>query len=723
MRDATRLDIYFNDDRALFLIPLYQRKYAWQQKHCQRLFSDLMKINKENIRSHFFGSIVSVKADSEHENDLLIIDGQQRITTISILILAAINAVKNGDMKCENEEFIKDTREKFLYAKYRRHVERKIKLRPIDDDLKAYDALFTNDEDKFVPADKSGITKNYLFFYNLIIGQGHPLFFEDLIEAIERLIIIDICLDSNDNPQLIFESLNSCGKDLEEADKVRNYLLMSQSKELQEQYYYMYWQKIEHLTDGEPTMFIRDYLTLNRKVISNIDELYFDFKAYDEKMGISREDLLADMLKYARYYQMAIKGKTDSDRLNRKLRQLASIGSAVCVPFYLAFLNYADEKGLSEQERYEVFDVVENYWARRIICNWPANAMSKAFALLHSDILRIYDTHKRRGLEVEVPYVEVMKYIILKKQGTGEFPIDRYVIESFPQRQIYKMPPSYRAFLFERMENLDSKETDESIIQKLNEGKITIEHIMPQHLTPQWREALGPEAERIQEQYLHTFANLTLTGYNIDYSNRPYSDKWNGYSYTKKDRETKEDKTIQVYGYKDSAFKLSNYMKQHQQWTEEELKERGKLLLDNFLHLWPMISTQYKPLEREVDVVSIDDDDTELKGRTITAFRYKGVKHEVWSWKMMLIEVCKLIFNEYPSEMLYLATKNDYLHSTAQTYTTPIVNNCHVWASNDTRSKRNVLLYIFKEIGIDPSILELELEPINNNVVDDNVED
>lgn len=723
MRDATRLDIYFKDDRALFLIPLYQRKYAWQQKHCQRLFSDLMKINKENIRSHFFGSIVSVKADSEHENDLLIIDGQQRITTISILILAAINAVKNGDMKCENEEFIKDTREKFLYAKYRRHVERKIKLRPIDDDLKAYDALFTNDEDKFVPADKSGITKNYLFFYNLIIGQGHPLFFEDLIEAIERLIIIDICLDSNDNPQLIFESLNSCGKDLEEADKVRNYLLMSQSKELQEQYYYMYWQKIEHLTDGEPTMFIRDYLTLNRKVISNIDELYFDFKAYDEKMGISREDLLADMLKYARYYQMAIKGKTDSDRLNRKLRQLASIGSAVCVPFYLAFLNYADEKGLSEQERYEVFDVVENYWARRIICNWPANAMSKAFALLHSDILRIYDTHKRRGLEVEVPYVEVMKYIILKKQGTGEFPIDRYVIESFPQRQIYKMPPSYRAFLFERMENLDSKETDESIIQKLNEGKITIEHIMPQHLTPQWREALGPEAERIQEQYLHTFANLTLTGYNIDYSNRPYSDKWNGYSYTKKDRETKEDKTIQVYGYKDSAFKLSNYMKQHQQWTEEELKERGKLLLDNFLHLWPMISTQYKPLEREVDVVSIDDDDTELKGRTITAFRYKGVKHEVWSWKMMLIEVCKLIFNEYPSEMLYLATKNDYLHSTAQTYTTPIVNNCHVWASNDTRSKRNVLLYIFKEIGIDPSILELELEPINNNVVDDNVED
>ena len=723
MRDATKLDIYFNDDKALFLIPLYQRKYAWQQKHCQRLFSDLLKVHKENIPSHFFGSIVSVKADSEHENDLLIIDGQQRITTISILILAAINAVENGDMEIREEDNIIYAKERYLYAKYRRHVERKIKLRPIDEDLKAYDALFSNDPEQFIPAEKSGVTKNYLFFYNLIVGQVTPLVFEDLIDAIERLIIIDICLDSNDNPQLIFESLNSCGKDLEEADKVRNYLLMSQSKELQEQYYYKYWQKIEKFTDGEPTMFIRDYLTLKRRVISNLDDLYFDFKAYDAKTEMPREELFADILKYARYYEMAIKGKTTSERLSRKLRQLASIGSNVCMPFYLTFFDYADENDLSEQLRYEVLDVIENYWARRIICNWPANAMSKSFALLHSDILRIYDTHKRRGLEVEVSYVEVMKYIILKKQGTGEFPIDRYVIESFPTRQIYKMPAAYRAFLFERMENLDSKETDVDIIQKLNDNSITIEHIMPQHLTPQWKEDLGPEYERIVEQYLHTFANLTLSGYNLDYSNRPYSEKWNGYTYTKKDKETKEDKTITVYGYKDSAFKLTNYMKQHQRWTEKELKERGEQLLQNFLHLWPMIATQYVPLEREVEIVSIDDDDTDLKGRTITAFRYNGAKHIVTSWKMMLVEVCKLIFNEYPTEMLYLATKNNYLHDSAQDYTTPVVENCHVWASNDTRSKRNVLLYIFKELDIDPSVLELELVPLNNNVVDDNVED
>ncbi len=722
MRDATKLRIYFNDDKALFLIPLYQRRYAWQKKHCQRLFSDLQKIQEKDIPSHFFGSIVSVKA-SETENDLLIIDGQQRITTISILILAAINAVKNGRMVCESEEFLKDTMEKYLFAKYRRHVERKIKLRPIDDDKDAYDALFTNDEEQFVPAEKSGITNNYLFFYNLITGQGHPLVFEDLIESIERLIIIDICLDSKDNPQLIFESLNSCGKDLEEADKVRNYLLMSQSKELQERYYYNYWHKIEQATDGEPTMFIRDYLTLKNKVISNLEELYFDFKAYDEKENMSREELLADMWKYAKYYRMANKGETQNVRINKKLRQLASIGSSVCMPFYLAFFDYAAQSQMGDEEQYEVLDVVENYWARRMVCGWPANYMSKSFAMLHSDIMRIYDTHRKRGVEVEVSYVELMKYIILKKQGTGVFPNDRNIRESFPTRQIYKMPATYRAFLFERMENLDSRETDEQIIQKMNEGKISIEHIMPQHITQQWRNDLGPDADRIVEQYLHTFANLTLTGYNSDYSNRPYSDKWNGYTYTKKDRETKEQKLITVYGYKDSAFKLSNYMKQHQQWTEAELIERGKLLLNNFLTLWPMITTRYVPLEREVEVVSIDDDDVELKGRSITAFRYHGVKHDVLSWKMMLVEVCKLVFREHPSEMLYLATKNDMVHASAKYFTSPVADNCHVWTSNDTRTKRGILLYIFREIGIVPSELELELVPLNDNTVSDNVED
>ena len=718
MRDATKLDIYFKDDKALFLIPLYQRKYSWQQKHCQRLFADLVKVHEQNLYSHFFGSIVSVKA-SQTENDLLIIDGQQRITTISILILAAINATLNGDMKYEDEEFIKDTKEKFLMAKYRRHVERKIKLRPIDEDMKAYDALFTNDEDELKTYESSMIVGNYRFFYNLIKAK-QDFTFEDLIEAIERLIIIDICLDSNDNPQLIFESLNSCGKDLEEADKVRNYLLMSESTEDQEDYYYKYWSKIEKATDGEPTMFIRDYLTIKNKVISKIDDLYFDFKKYDEESGKSRREQLEEMLKFARFYRQAAKGETESEKLNKKLKQLASIGSNVCMPYYMIFLDYAQEHQLSEEEKYEVFDIIENYWARRIICGWPANVMAKTFALLHSDVMRVYREHEKRGVEVTVSYAEVMKYILLKKQGTGVFPSDTDVRENFPTRQIYKLPSSYRAFLFERMENLNSHEYDGEIIEKMADGKITIEHIMPQHLSPQWKQDLGPDAELIREKYLHTFANLTLSGYNMEYNNRPYAEKWAGYSYTKKDRETNAEKLIKVYGYKDSAFKLSNYMKTHTRWTEAELKERGELLMNNFLQLWPMMKSEYKPLEKEYEIVSLDDDDIELTGRKIAGFRYRGERHPDIVWKNLLIDVCKLLYAEKPTEMLYLATKSYYLHPSPKDIYSYVADNCYVWSSTSTKTKRATLLYIFEKIGIAPSELEIELLPENDTTLFDN---
>ena len=673
----------------------------------------MLKIHEQHLFSHFFGSIVSVKA-SETDNDLLIIDGQQRITTISLLVLAAINAVDNGEMKCENRRFVEDTRDKYLMAKYRRHVERKIKLRPIDDDLKAYDALFSNDKEQFVPADQSGMTSNYLFFYSLITSSN-SLVFEDLIEAIEKLIVIDICLDSKDNPQLIFESLNSCGKDLEEADKVRNYLLMSESKEVQEKYYYQYWSKIEKNTDGEPTAFIRDYLTIKNKVISSQEDLYFDFKQFDEDKKMPREELLNELLNYSRYYRKAAKGETGIEQLDIKLKQLASIGSNVCMPFYMQFLKYADENGLGVNIQYEVLDVVENYWARRIICGWPANVMSKTFALLHSDVMRVYRIHEKRGVDVTVSYTEILKYIILKKQGTGVFPTDGHVDDSFPQRQVYKMPPSYRAFLLERMENQNSKERDSLIIQKMEEGKISIEHIMPQNLNAQWKKDLGPNADEVKDKYLHTFANLTLTGYNSEYSNRPYIEKWNGYTFKKKDKVTKEEKEVVVTGYKDSPFRLSNYMKTHQQWTEKELVERGQELLRDFKRLWPMITTAYEPLEKAVDVVSLNDDDAEFTGRSISAYIFRGERHPVTTWKDMLVEVCKNLFSEKPTDMLYLATKNYMLFIKDEGYTTRVADNCYVWSANSTKNKQSVLLYIFKELNISPSILEVELVPQTNN--------
>jgi len=697
MRDATKINEYFYGDKTLFIIPLYQRKYAWERKHCERLFADLEKIHKHNVYSHFFGSIVSIRA-SETEDDLLIIDGQQRITTISLIVLAAINAVENGDMECVDED-IDNIKKNYLFAR-KRKVERRIKLRPIERDMLAYDALFYNNPEDFISPEESGITRNYLLFYQLV--KLSDLTFDELIESIEKLIVIDIRLDSKDNPQLIFESLNSCGKDLEEADKVRNYLLMSLSAQEQEDYYKKYWSKIEACTDDEPTMFIRDYLTIKRGEISNITELYFDFKKYVEEIRISRQELLAEMLDYAKLYQCVIKGKTESADVNRKLIQLNNVGSTVGMPFYMAFLHYAKNNGLDNKEIYNVFDVVENYWARRIICAYPANVMSKMFAMLHSDICRIIRNHEKRNVALDVSYSELLKYVLLKKQGNAKFPSDSQVDEMFKTRQVYKIPVDYRCFLFERMENENSHELNTTIVSQMKENKISIEHIMPQTLTTQWKEDLGDKWEEIHDTYLHTFANLTLTGYNSSYGNHTFQEKKIGYV---------DKKGNKVYGFNDSAFRLSNYLKRCEKWTLTELNERQQILLGNFKSLWPMISTEYIPLDKESEMVSFSDDEYEMTNRSILAFHYKSVRYPVQSWKEMLVQLCKLIYKENPTGILYLSTKNSNLHCKERSDLSKVEDNCYVYTSCSTKTKLSVLNYIFENLELSSSDLEFELVP------------
>ncbi len=712
MKYATKIYEFFcANKKQLFLIPLYQRAYAWEEKHCKRLFEDIIKVHKNNLPNHFFGSIVSV-LDNELEDDLLIIDGQQRITTISILILALRNAVANKAISFNlSEEEIKDRTDDYLLAKYTKR-ERKIKLRPIERDLKAYDALFTNDSKQFV--EDIGITENYQFFYSQIINSG--LSFEDIFDSLEKLIIINLRLESSDNPQLIFESLNSTGKDLTEADKVRNYLLMALTKEQQDLYYTKYWRNIEICTNDDPTMFIRDFLTIKLKRICNIENLYFDFKEYDALYRLQREELFKELLYYAEYYKQISKGLTDNDKVNKKLKQLANIGSFVAMPFYLSFFDFVHKNNLSDELIYDVLDITENYWARRIICGYPANALNKLYSTLHNDIMRIYSSHKKRELPLDFSqYAEVMKYVLLKKQGNAKFPTDTEVDESFKTRLVYKLPIDYRYFLFERMENGDNKEGIKPIAEEMRKETITIEHIMPQTLTAQWKQVLGDNFEEIHEKYLHTFANLTLTAYNSQYGNRTFEEKMEGYVDKKGER---------VYGFKDSGFALSNYIKTCERWTETELVERGQILLGKFKNLWGMINSSYEPLEKDVDIVSFADDEYELTGRKLVAFSYKGQKYDVTTWKDMLIQVCRMVYEENKNTMVYLCQKDEWFHKVpAQDGSrTCIAENCYVYSSCSTKSKQSILTFLFQNCGIAESDLELYLQPLSDKQDEDCLE-
>ncbi len=692
---------FFEGADKRFIIPLYQRNYDWEIKHCRQLFCDLVKLHEEQRRSHFFGSIVTGRAN-DYSDDYMIIDGQQRITTISLLLIAMVNAAREGKIYCEDTRKIDKIYKTYLVDEYQDN-ERKVKLKPIKNDMKAFDALIYQSPEEYLEG--SNVTRNYNFFYESL--KACKLTLEQVLESIRKLVIIDIRLERDDDPQLIFESLNSTGLDLSEADKIRNYLLMSMKCDGQERCYEMYWNKIEESTEYNPTMFIRDYLTLHTKTISNIDNLYFEFKAFVEKKRLSREETMRDMTEYARYYHIFSKASSPHAKLNKKFKQLATIGSTVGMAFYMPLLKYADEKGLPVDEVYQVFDIIEGYWARRIICNYPTNAMNKTFAVIHHDVLRLMGEETKRGLP-EPKYSEVLKYVLLRRQGTGTYPPDTEVSENFKTRQVYRMPIAYRYFLFERMENGDNAEGKwENIIPNMVSGDYTIEHIMPQKLSATWKQQLGPDAERIHEQYLHTFANLTLTGYNSSYGNKTYNEKKRGYEHNGK----------HVYGFNESHFWLSNYMKKTEVWTEMQLKERQQLLFNRFLHLWPMITTDFIPIQKETDRVPFDEEDGELTGRRITAYSYKDMRHKVSTWKEMLLLLCREIYEDYPDSIRLLCKERYGRLSDSQQNGdwSMFEKGCYVYSSCSTQNKLFILRAIFNRLAIPLSDLEFELTPVEES--------
>lgn len=697
MKGDAKSFLDFLESSEKFNIPVYQRNYDWKEANCLQLFQDIVDLHRSGRKNHFIGSVVT-RQESLSSKVLHIIDGQQRVTTISLLLAALYNAAKDGFLKYESEGLLGRIYNRDLRDEYSKN-ERKVKLKPIKNDMNAFDNIIISSPDNYIY--ESNVTTNYTLFYEWI-KQQPDLTLDDYYNAIEKLYIIDIRLDESDDPQLIFESLNSTGLDLQESDKIRNFLLMSLPQEAQDRCYNEYWNKIEIYTDYLPTMFVRDYLTIKLKKIGKIENLHRDFKQYFKTLEISREDILKDMLKFARLYEMVNKQKFDSQKVNRKVKQLCTIGISVAMPFFLSFVNYAQESGMSENDVYEVFDIVENYWARRIICNLPTNALNKVFCTLHSDIIKLQT--KSNGLfgQQGARYAEVLKYILLRKQGGSQFPTDAMVKEGLCTRQIYHIPTEYRYFLFERLENGINLDGIVDVVGSMKNGVLTIEHIMPQSLSLEWMQALGPEAERIHQQYLHTFANLTLSACNINYGNHPFLEKLNGY-------EAKGG--VKVNGLNESPLRLNAFVKTCTRWTETELIERQARIIKEFFVIWPAITTSFAPIEFS-DNVSLDDDDITLTGRSITAFIYSGKKFKVSKWKDMLIQVCKLISENRHAAMVQLCKKDNYVHDHEKPACTKFAENCYVWSDNSTATKIYILKFLFEKMDIPYSDLVFELTPL-----------
>lgn len=695
---AKPLHEFIEGHKIQFVIPVYQRNYDWLMDNCDQLFSDLVKLSHSNRRSHFFGSIVTSAADSSYNR--LVIDGQQRLTTISLLLLAGIKAVKDGAVEISEESKLDEAYEVFLKAKFC-NSERKIKLVPIENDRIAYDKIF-NEEDSF--DEDSKITRNYRHFYDLLTRKPQALSFDQLLDAIERLQIISIELDSDDDAQLIFESLNSTGLALTEADKIRNYLLMSLTPEEQQVCFKNYWQKIEQSTENQPTKFLRDYLTIQQQLQRPVRQsnIYYEWKKYMD--GHDRKEELVKMLDYAHYYQQVTEAKLSTAKLSEKMRHICNIETDVTNVFFIQFLKYASANNLSEDEVFKVVDLVENYLARRIVCNMPGNALTQVFCALHKDVLKSIEEYSSANVELDNSYSDILAYHIMRRDGNYQLPRDMQFVESIKTRDAYHMLKPFQIFLFERLENSVHGEYND-VATDMKKKDATIEHIMPQTLNGDWKAMLGDNFEEIQDKYLHTFANLTLTGINSELSNKPFEIKRDG-------------KTIgnEVYpGYKNSKYRLTKSVTTCDKWTEIELQNRCNEIVATFLRLYPLPQTTFKPLPKPVDEVSLEDETFTPTNRQLKGFRLYDNEYSETTWKDMLLRVVKMITEKYPDIVDSLYDKGSYCWTSKTAnldYCTQIGVDKYLWTTMGNKSKLACLRYLFEKCDIAESELVMLLEPV-----------
>ena len=680
-----KLVSYMQGSDKRFIIPVYQRNYDWKIENCKQLYDDLVKIIKKERKSHFFGSVVSVHSDGEY-NEFLVIDGQQRLTTMSLLLLAMYNLMQEGIVVASQSNLADKIYKTYLIDEWQEDDTR-IKLKPVKNDNLAFGKLFKG-KDEYIY--ESNLTINYEYFYNRI--QKEELTLDELYTAITRLEIINITLNQDDNPQLIFESLNSTGLALSEGDKIRNFILMGLPTKEQNEFYEKYWNKIEVCTNYNVSMFVRDYLSVKQQAIPSMSKIYVTFKSYVEDEGFETEELLKDLYNYSRWYGILLKGKTSDKEINACIYRLNRLETTVIRPFFLEVLRLQENGVLSLEEIKSIFLFTENYLFRRTICDLPTNALNKIFLLLHKEIIRYEGNDKE--------YLEKFKYALLSKNETGRFPRDDEFLDSLSVRQIYQMNSKNKIYIFERLENHGTIE-DKDIYRHCDDGDYSIEHIMPQHLTPAWVSELGSDYEEIHEIWLHRLANLTLTGYNSKYSNNSFAQK--------RDMEN---------GFEQSGLRMNTWVAKQEKWTVAELESRNELLMNEALQIWPTPVTSFAPAEKQLDFFTLDDD-ADFKGRDIIKFVYKSTEQPVNSWILMMEQMLKILHAEDKSVLSVLAhTSNPENELDSYVSDNPsnlrgalqIDQDIYVERNTSTTTKISMMRKFFKLYNANPEDLVLYLK-------------
>lgn len=551
---TTLLNFIQGNQKNQLVIPIYQRVYSWEKEQCKQLWDDIIKIGgNDKMDGHFIGSILYVLDRITHSNNaLLIIDGQQRLTTITLLLTALRNHLSDEVKRKKIEDHYLINSDKDGDEKFR------LILSDSDKDT----LLSLIDKDKRKPSEPSSkIMENFKLFEEWIRKNADKM--ETIFKGLEKLMIVYIALEKGKyDPQLIFESMNSKGIELVQTDLIRNYIVMETEIEKREGFYNKYWRAMEEEFKQNEKLFdrfVRHYLTIKTREIPNINKVYVALKDYRQKEGIGIEDLLKDLQKYCGYFcRIVFKKESDKD-LNKALGFLVDLEMDVIYPLLLELYSDYSDGVLSKADFIPIIALIESYICRRAVRGISSNGLNKFFAS--------FTKHIQKD-----EYFKSLKAHFGSLTEKQRFPNNDEFKDCFITIDFYSFQKN--EYFFERLENFDTKE-------RVYTHEYTTEHIMPQKLTEEWERDLGENFKAIHDKYLHTIGNLTLTGYNSKYSNNSF-----------------QEKQGMEGGFKDSPLRLNQGLRDLESFGEEEIKKRANDLADLALKIWTYPNLNAETLEK-----------------------------------------------------------------------------------------------------------------------------
>ena len=537
-----------------FSIPIFQRRYSWTEKDCRQLLEDILRIGgNDEIDSHFLGSIVCIRKEETPIGSIpkfLVIDGQQRLTTLSLLLSALSLAImERGDDIGTSPESLQN----YYLFNDQEEEELRYKLLLTKDDKETLIDLLESRNTSRSTNLSSLLVKNYNFFKNRL----EEVDLNTLHIGIEGLKIVSVILDPaiNNDPQKIFESLNSTGATLSQADLIRNYVFMNLKHTFQKRLYENFWLPMEQFFGNEYVErfdpFMRGYLTLKMEQIPSREAVYEKFKEHcpENDNPEQLEEIVKEISRYAKYYVDVVLLTERDPELRKCFSDLVKLQANALYPFLLEVYDDYTQELIETADFVKILRLVESFVFRRAVCGVSMPVINKLFAELMSKV----DKNN---------YLESLNNAFLGMDTNKRYPTDIEFKDAFINKNVYNF--NRRNYLLHKLENHErSKESIEV-------SDYTVEHVMPQKLTEEWKEELGEDFQQIHQKWLHKIGNLTLTGYNPEYSNLTF----------------KKKRDMLNIGLRHSPFHLNQGFADTEQWNEEAITTRGEKLAEKACEIW-----------------------------------------------------------------------------------------------------------------------------------------